>query len=125
MNRERGGSVVADMSMRRLVRTVPVLAVALLGTVGCAGDPAPQGAGPGPPVIQDYRFPELIAAPGATVTVVDGDGEPHTVTADDGSFDTGSFDSSAPGTFVAPTAPGSYPFHCTVHPSMRGTLTVR
>lgn len=112
--------------MRRLVRVLPVLAVTVLGTAGCGGAPTPQpGAGSGPPVIQDYRFPELTAAPGATVTVVDADGEPHTVTADDGSFDTGSFDSSAPGTFVAPTSPGSYPFHCTVHPSMRGTLTVR
>lgn len=47
------------------------------------------------------------------------------MTADDGSFDSGSFDSSAPGTLSAPKKPGVYPIHCTVHPSMHGTLTVR
>ncbi len=63
--------------------------------------------------------------PGQKITIADGDDEPHTVTADDAGFDTGSFDGSAPGSLVAPTTPGVYPVHCTVHPSMHGTLTVR
>ncbi len=61
--------------------------------------------------------------PGQKITIADGDDEPHTVTADDAGFDTGSFDGSAPGSLVAPTTPGVYPVHCTVHPSMHGTLT--
>jgi plastocyanin len=59
------------------------------------------------------------------MTIADGDDEPHTVTADDGSFDSGSFDKAAPGTLLAPKTPGVYPVHCTIHPSMHGTLTVR
>jgi plastocyanin len=105
-------------------------AAALVAAAGCGSGgsaPGPQAAG-GPPAtftISGYRFPELTAAPGQTITVMDGDDEPHTVTADDGSFDSGAFDGSAPGTVTAPSTPGIYPIYCTIHPAMRGTLTVR
>ncbi len=115
------------MRRRTVVRVLPALAVALLGVAGCPGaatPPAPTGATTGGSTIQGYRFPALIAASGATVMIIDGDDEPHTVTADDGSFDTGGFDSSAPGKLVAPTEPGSYPIHCTIHLTMHGTPTV-
>ena len=62
-------------------------------------------------------------SPGATVTVHNMDGLAHTVTADGGDFD-----SPAPAgnsTFTAPTKPGSYPFHCSIHPEMHGTLVVQ
>ncbi len=75
--------------------------------------------------VAQYTLPALTVAPGTTVRVLDGDDEPHTVTADDGAFDTSSFDKTHPGTFTAPSKPGSYPVHCTVHPSMHGTITVR
>lgn len=105
----------------------PLLAVALVGCGGAASPPgpAPSTSGAADFTIQNYRFPVMTAAPGQRITISDGDSEPHTVTADDGSFDSGSFDSSAPGSLVAPTKPGTYPVHCTVHPSMHGTLTVR
>jgi len=57
--------------------------------------------------------------------VLDGDDEPHTITAEDGSFDTGAFDKADPGSFTAPSEPGTYDFVCSIHPSMHGTLTVR
>jgi plastocyanin len=50
---------------------------------------------------------------------------PHTATADGGEFDLGTVEAgetSEPGT--APDAPGSYPFHCEIHPNMTATLTV-
>jgi plastocyanin len=100
----------------------PLLAAALLGLAACGGNTAEPAA---PVVIEGYAFPALTAAPGATITVTNADAEPHTVTADDGSFATEAFDSSAPGTLVAPAEPGTYPVHCEIHPSMRGTLTVR
>jgi plastocyanin len=47
------------------------------------------------------------------------------VTADDGkSFDTGNVNQGASGSFTAPKA-GGYPYHCTVHPFMHGTLKVQ
>ncbi len=75
--------------------------------------------------IKDFGFttPDSVS-PGATITVDNEDGTAHTVTSDDGdAFD----DAAAEGTttFTAPTKPGSYPFHCSIHPSMHGTLVVQ
>jgi plastocyanin len=53
------------------------------------------------------------------------DGEAHTVTADTAA----AFDVKAlPGesvTFTAPSKPGTYPFHCTFHSDMQGSLVVK
>jgi plastocyanin len=71
-----------------------------------------------------YTTPTPVA-PGARVTVMNMDGERHTVTADSGTaFDT-SVDAGGSSTFTAPTKPGSYPFHCTFHSNMHGTLVVK
>jgi plastocyanin len=70
-----------------------------------------------------FSTPDSVS-PGATVTVDNQDGTAHTVTADTG----GAFDDQAAegtSTFTAPTTPGSYPFHCSLHPSMHGTLVVK
>ena len=111
--------------------TVLAATLTALLLTGCAANgsrpsapPAPNAAGDGY-VVKDYTFPPLTAAPAQTVRVVDGDDEPHTLTAEDGSFDTGSFDKSQPGTFTAPAKPGTYKIVCKIHPSMHGTLTVR
>lgn len=110
-----------------------VCAAVLTGCSTSGGQPpaataaAPAAAAPAGAsyVVKDYSFPPLTASPGQVIRVVDGDGEPHTLTARDGSFDTGSFDASRPGRFTAPRTPGSYPFSCRIHPSMTGTLVVR
>lgn len=70
-----------------------------------------------------YSDPGPVAA-GATVTVMNMDSRPHTVTADDGSFNT----VAQPGqsvAFTAPTTPGTYPYHCQYHTDMHAALTVR
>jgi plastocyanin len=74
--------------------------------------------------ISDFTFSAPAAGPGSSVTVANRDGFPHTVSADDASFDSGTVDAGAAGTFVAPAAPGTYQFHCEIHPQMTGTLTV-
>jgi plastocyanin len=51
-------------------------------------------------------------------------GSPHSSTSDTGVWDSGVF--SAGHTFTrAFTSAGSFPFHCTVHPFMTGTITVQ
>ncbi len=147
MNRWRPGSVSGGMQARRpiVVQVLPLLAAAVLAVGGCSPGSvatAPKTSGPSAPgsassaapaspaspagfTIQGYKFPALTATAGQEITVADGDDEPHTVTADDGSFDSGSFDKAAPGTLLAPKTPGVYPVHCTIHPSMHGMLTVR
>ena len=59
-----------------------------------------------------------------TVTWINNDVAPHTVTANDGSFDSGIFNQGQSWTHTF-TTPGTYTYHCTIHPSMSGTITVK
>jgi plastocyanin len=98
---------------------------AMSGSSSSASSSSDAGSTASTITIKSFSFttPDSVS-PGATVTVDNQDGTAHTVTADDGkSFD----DQAANGTssFTAPTKPGSYPFHCTIHPSMHGTLVVK
>jgi plastocyanin len=130
--------------MRRMV----VVAAAVLLAAACGGDGEDPTVDTGtePPVdatetgggdtsgdgdasgeatltIADFTFGGDLTVPaGATVTVVNEDSVTHTVTADDGSFDSGGV--SGEGSFTAPTDAGTYPFHCNIHPNMTADLTV-
>ncbi|MET9849701.1 cupredoxin domain-containing protein [Streptomyces ossamyceticus] len=115
-------------------------ACVLLTLVGCSnGDStspatastssAATSAGPGGArvVIENFTFgpANLKVRPGTKVTVVNRDSEAHTVTAtEDKVFDTGNITGGATVTFTAPSTPGSYSYLCTLHPNMKGTLTV-
>jgi plastocyanin len=60
---------------------------------------------------------------GTTVTWTNTDEEPHTVTATGGPFRSGAL--GAGGTYrYTFTKPGRYPYLCTIHPFMRGTVVV-
>lgn len=77
--------------------------------------------------INSFAFsPEpLKVMASSVVNVQNKDNVAHTVTSDDGGFDSGSIASGANGRFTAPSKPGTYTFHCSVHPSMKGTLIVQ
>ncbi len=67
----------------------------------------------------------LVVKAGEVVSVTNMDLMGHTVTSDEaGLFDSGIVSKGATKTFVAPTTPGEYPYHCTPHPSMTGVLVV-
>jgi plastocyanin len=54
------------------------------------------------------------------------DSTAHTLTATAGkAFDTGTIGAGKSGTFTAPAAAGSYPYICTIHQFMHGTLIVK
>jgi plastocyanin len=109
-----GALLFADDSQpTTAANTVPPAAV----TTPAAGTPAVM-------TIADFGFSPLTVTAGATVTVTNNDGAPHTVTAVGGEFATGLIDSGASVAFVAPTQPGTYTFFCDVHPAMQGTLIV-
>jgi plastocyanin len=99
------------------------------GTSPGTGSTTTQSAPTGQPAtitIASFTFTgPLTVSPGTTVTVTNTDSADHTVTADSA----GDFDVQAPGgktvTFTAPTTPGTYPFHCAIHPQMHGTLIVK
>jgi plastocyanin len=75
--------------------------------------------------IVDFAFApaELTVPVGTTVTWTNQDSAPHTVTADDGAFDSGRMDQGATFSFTFDTA-GTYAYHCDFHPNMTATITV-
>ena len=71
-----------------------------------------------------FTVPKNVKA-GATIKVVNKDAAAHTVTSDDGV----TFDVAVPAKttvkFKAPATVGKYAFHCSIHPTMLGTLVVK
>ncbi|MEU6232318.1 cupredoxin domain-containing protein [Kitasatospora sp. NPDC047058] len=135
----------------RATLAVGAAAWLLLGAAGCSSDgggastASPSPASPSPTAtgtaattapattltvtIKDFLFhPDtLTVAPGAKITVTNEDSAEHTLTAvtPGKEFDTGLLATGKSATITAPSAPGSYPFHCEVHPNMKGTLVVQ
>lgn len=61
---------------------------------------------------------------GTKVTWTNKDGVAHTVTSDDGGFtSSGNLGNGATYEYTF-NAVGTYPYHCAIHPSMTGTITV-
>jgi plastocyanin len=113
---------------------VVVAAVVLAGCGHAAGGaPVPSStaglpATDGPTVdveLQDYRFaPAAVeVAVGTAVRWTNRGAAPHSATAEDDAFDTGQLETgeSAIETFATP---GTFAYLCTLHPDMRGTVTV-
>jgi len=75
--------------------------------------------------VKDFAFnPATITATvGQTITFTNGDSAPHTATLDDGSCTTPNIANGASDGLTF-SAAGTYPFHCNVHPNMKGTITV-
>lgn len=135
------------MSTARVPRLATVLGLAIaLVAAGCgsgstvappAGSVAPPGGSVAPSTgasapaagtsvaIVNFGFnpSTLTVKVGDTVSWTNGSGTPHTVTADDGSFDSGTVNAGTPfqQTF---SAAGTFSYHCTIHPSMKATITV-
>jgi plastocyanin len=80
-------------------------------------------------VIKNFMFsPDSITvSPGAVITVKNEDSVTHTLTdkTDQNTFNTGPVAPNQSKTFKAPDKAGSYPFFCTIHQYMTGTLVVR
>jgi plastocyanin len=77
--------------------------------------------------IQNFKFsPDpLSVKQGSKVTVaILDDGVPHSVTADDGSFDTGIFMKDNGPKTITVSKTGSIKYHCQVHSFMKGTINV-
>ena len=66
----------------------------------------------------------VVLGVNSTVTWTNNDSSPHTVTANDGSFQSGNLAPGQSYTFTF-TTPGTYEYHCTYHPWMVGTVVVK
>jgi plastocyanin len=122
---------------RREFCTACIVLVILACTVtGCSSSQAPAApagtpASPGGNTISIKNFAfepsALTVKTGTTVTWVNNDGASHTIVSDTGSpasFSSDPFTTGASYTFTF-TQPGTYSYHCSIHPSMKGTVTVQ
>jgi plastocyanin len=117
------------VTKRAALAAAIVAAAALAGAAPVVGQTHPAGA----PVatehavaIDDAGFTPgtVVVAPGQHVIWTNGGVSPHTVTADDFTFDSGTLQPKAKFDLVAPATTGSYAYHCTFHFFMRGTVLV-
>jgi len=95
---------------------------------------APQVATPANPAqpddatqvsIANFAFsPDPLTIPvGTKVRWTNKDSPPHTVTADNGTFDSGTLNTGDE--FAVDFGqPGTYTYHCAIHPNMTGTIIV-
>ncbi len=106
-------------------RIVPFLAAAVLSALPLAA-PADTPAPATLVHIKNFMFvpATITVAPGTAVTFVNDDQEPHTVTANDKSFDSEGLDTNQKFTHTFAKA-GKYLFFCEVHPYMHGTVIVK
>jgi plastocyanin len=70
-----------------------------------------------------FQPASLDVSAGSTVSWENQDGAPHTVTASDGAFDSGSLSSGGTFDFTFAEA-GTYAYACAIHPSMTGSIVV-
>jgi plastocyanin len=69
--------------------------------------------------------PQTLVVPrGARITWINKDPFPHTVTASDKAFDSRSLDAGASWTYIARSV-GAHEYTCTLHPTMKGNITVQ
>jgi plastocyanin len=124
--------------MHRLARlavgTIAIVALAACsssggtnGTPGAAASGCTKSTATGTVAagIKDFDFsPTAITAKvGDVITWTNSGAAQHNPTLDDNSCQTDPIDAAATGSLAFSKA-GTFPFHCAIHPSMKGTITI-
>lgn len=99
---------------------IPVFAIASVLSRGTAN------AATQPVQIVNFSFQPgtVTISQGTTVAWTNQDTAPHTATSDTGAFDTGRLSQGQSGSITFNQA-GTFPYHCSVHPNMHGTVIVQ
>jgi plastocyanin len=96
-------------------------------TEATASEPAPSGEAARAEEVEivDFAYdPDpVVVQVGGKVSWLNQDSAPHTATADDGSFDTGTLEQGKRGSETFKQA-GTFTYFCEIHPTMHGTLEV-
>ena len=107
---------------------VIALLIGIVALSGCTQNQQnQQNAPPNSVVIQNFAFSpnSLTVKTGTTVTWINKDSTTHTITSDNGAFtSSGNLNNGANYTFTF-TKAGTYPYHCSIHPDMKGTIVVQ
>jgi plastocyanin len=124
--------------MRRLVGPLLLVAAVAITAAACNGTgPTAYGApastaatttaatATNAATIRGFSFqPDVLKVKvGAKVTWTNDDTVAHTVTADTNSFASGNLQPGGSFSFTF-TRPGTYAYHCSIHPSMHGSVVV-
>src|ERR1700722_4304664 len=107
------------------MKSGPLLISLVLANMFLAAVPA-MANGPNQVVIRNFMFSPMTLAVsrGTTVTWKNLDGEPHLVVSPDGKFPAHALDENDSFSFKF-EKPGNYNYICTIHPQMKGTITVK
>lgn len=111
--------------MSSLIRIVASLAVAAAAAASVAHASPSELREQKTVLIDNYSFvaPSVTVVAGTEIKWINKDDDPHTVTADDGSFDSKGLGQGDAFTHVF-SKPGRYPYHCAAHPFMKGVVVV-
>ena len=113
-----------------------ITGVLALAASGCGGSddgdatkskPSPSGSSNVQAVnISDFLFApkRIVVEAGTKLVWSNRDDAQHTATADDGSFDTGPLRRDQRASAILESA-GAIPYHCDLHPFMRGEIVVQ
>lgn len=95
----------------------------MYGTSGGTNGTGVQGANE--VLIQNMSFSPatITVSAGTTVTWTNKDAIAHTVTSDNNLFNSGNIGSNGTFSYTFSTA-GSFSYHCSIHPTMKGTVVV-
>ena len=111
----------------RLAMPVMIAVLLLAGSSSVkASDNGNPAASSAEVKIDNFSFgPQTVTVPvGATVTWTNRDDIPHTAASTDGVFKSRVMDTDEKFSFTF-TKPGTYPYYCTIHPKMTGTVVVQ
>lgn len=98
------------------------------GTYGSAADDTASGAKPSQAAVKIDNFSfspaQITVSVGTTVQWTNGDDIPHTVVSNDKVFKSKVLDTDEKFSYTF-TKAGTYPYFCSIHPKMTGTVVVR
>lgn len=105
--------------LRRLIEALVLAALLVVSSAGAAGPDRTVRI-----VTMQFSPAELVVERGSRIVWVNDDLFPHTVTAVDQAFDSGSIAAGASWTYVA-SQPGTHIYVCGLHLTMKGRLIVQ
>lgn len=122
------------MKIRFVLCPLLLAAVAACGSSSSPSTPSPSGGSTGTPVsivrgaqsltTTAYAPNPLSVSVGSSVTWTNNDSTSHTSSSDNGAWNSGSIPPG--GTFTTTfSSPGTFKYHCAIHPNMVGTVTVQ